>query len=77
MTLIAGEDEEQAKDDEHHLELVDESSDRQRWRSPRITKAPNIPQNNTRCWYLTGIAIEENRVDQTKTLSTLSAFSVR
>ena len=36
-----------------------------------------MPQNSTRCWYFSGIAIVVNRIDQTKTLSTLSDFSIR
>jgi hypothetical protein len=50
---------------------------------PRTTKparrarAPKMPQNRTRCWYLSGIAIDVNSIDQTNTLSTLSDFSMR
>ena len=36
-----------------------------------------MPQNNTRCWSLSGMAIDVNNIDQTKTLSTLSDFSIR
>jgi hypothetical protein len=43
----------------------------------RITSAPKMPQNSTRCWYFTGIANVANRIDHTNTLSTLSDFSIR
>ena len=36
-----------------------------------------MPQNSTRCWYLTGIAIVVNSSAHTNTLSTLSDFSIR
>ena len=43
----------------------------------RMISAPKMPQNSTRCWYCTGIAIVVNSIDQTNTLSTLSDFSIR
>ena len=36
-----------------------------------------MPQNNTRCWYFSGMFIVENMIAQTKTLSTLRDFSIR
>ena len=42
----------------------------------RSASAPKMPQNRTRCWYFSGIDIDENSSDQTKTLSTLSDFSI-
>ena len=43
----------------------------------RRARAPKMPQNSTRCWYFSGIASVVNSIDQTKTLSTLSDFSIR
>ena len=36
-----------------------------------------MPQNSTRCWYFSGIDSVVKSIDQTKTLSTLSDFSIR
>ena len=48
-----------------------------RMNTRRSTRAPKTPQNNTRCWYLSGMAMVEKRIDHTKTLSTLRDFSIR
>ena len=43
----------------------------------RSARAPKMPQNSTRCWNLSGMAIVANNIAHTKTLSTLSDFSIR
>ena len=43
----------------------------------RSVRAPKMPQNSTRCWYFSGIANVANSIAHTKTLSTLSDFSIR
>ena len=40
--------------------------------APRITSAPTIPQNSTRCWYMPGTAKKPNSIAITKMLSTAS-----
>ena len=42
----------------------------------RKTSAPSTPQNNTRCWYRTGTAKNENSNANTKRLSTDRLFSI-
>ena len=46
-------------------------------KTARNVSAPKIPQNSTRCWYFSGIAIVPKIIDHTNTLSTLSDFSIR
>ena len=43
----------------------------------RITSAPKMPQNSTRCWYIFGTRKKLMMMAQTKTLSTLRLFSMR
>ena len=43
----------------------------------RITSAPKMPQNSTRCCSFAGTLKNENTTRNTKTLSTDSAFSMR
>ena len=45
--------------------------------APRMSKAPRMPQNNTRCWYAAGTAKNVKIMTMTKMLSTLSDFSTR
>ena len=43
----------------------------------RITSAPKMPQNRTRCWYFCGTMKYAMSSAQTKTLSMLRLFSMR
>ncbi len=46
-------------------------------RIARMTRAPMMPQNRTRCWYSAGTAKWAKIRTKTKTLSRLSDFSMR
>ena len=45
--------------------------------APRISSAPTMPQNRTRCWYTGGTANAPKIIAITKMLSTASDFSTR
>ena len=72
----AGEDEKSTEDQQDPPEGV-MSALPSTMKAARNARAPKMPENSTRCWYFSGIDIVANNIDQTKTLSILSDFSIR
>ena len=75
--LDAGQDQEAAEDVDDPGELAGSAARRRAIMAPRISSAPTMPQNSTRCWYMAGTAKKPKIMAMTKMLSTASDFSTR